>query len=299
MQQLSNESAMVETHDKLLNISSCWDINRNPINLIRELVSQLNHKNYELTYYGGGSISFDQIKSISIDLNINLSLHNYTLNEGLPFVLNLASHNIRHQSINLIKQNIVYSRLLGSNIYSFHAGFLVDPSPSELGKGFSVSKLDDRSLEIFLQSCGELSNFASATGIRLLVENNVLTKGNFNCFNQVNPLLCVDPQGTHEIMTELAKFNVAMLLDFGHLKVSSNTLNFTIDDFMKLNEEFVGGYHYSDNNGIIDNNSSIHSNSFFWSYLNTDVFYHTLEVSSKSSYASLRDQIDLINHKIL
>ena len=84
----------------------------------------------------------------------------------------------------------------------------------------------------------------------MLIENNVLTKNNLEAFNQ-NPLLMVSPVEINDIMS-LMPTNVGLLMDVGHLKVSSNTLGFELSDGMTTTQKFTKGYHLSDNDGLRD-----------------------------------------------
>ena len=48
------------------------------------------------------------------------------------------------------------------------------------------------------------------------------------------------------------------LVDVAHLKVSANTLNFDAREYLEIfKKDKIGGYHLSDNNGLVDSNKEI------------------------------------------
>ena len=60
-----------------------------------------------------------------------LAFHNYFPVPKIPFVLNLASQDdeIYHLSLELVKRGIEFAESFGTGVHSFHAGFLLDPTP--------------------------------------------------------------------------------------------------------------------------------------------------------------------------
>ena len=69
---------------------------------------------------------------------------------------------------------------LKSKYYSFHAGFYLDPKIQSLGKKFDRAKLYNKKIsqKIFFQNLKKLAKFAKEKKVRLLIENNVITKSN-------------------------------------------------------------------------------------------------------------------------
>ena len=106
----------------------------------------------------------------------------------------------------------------------------------------------------------------------MLLQNLILLK-----FDS-NPLLMTDIKSTKEIINNFDE-NLYFLVDVAHLKkVSANTLNFDACDYLEIFKDKIGGYHLSDNNGLVDSNKEISNSSWFWLYLRTDLNYYTLEV---------------------
>ena len=229
----------------------------------------------------------------------NFLIHNYFPVPKNAFVLNLASNQkkIRNLSIRLAKNAIRLSGTLGAKFYSFHAGFLIDPKISSLGKKIK-EKLEITPREIarinFIKSVNYLSNYAKKYNVNLLIENNVLTKKNYVRFKG-NPFLFVDSKEINEIMPRLPK-NVGLLLDVAHLNVSSQTIKFNKVKFIQECDKWIKGYQLSENNGLDDQNKKIKKNSWFFKYLKKKKFY-SLEIKLKNLNEA-SDQIKIVKRYV-
>ena len=276
---------------------STGGFNKKSVIEVIQLLSKNNIKAFELS----GGIFTDNLESkLKILSNkFEFVVHNYFPPPKKPFVLNLASlnENIYQASVNHIKQSIKLASFIKSPFYSFHAGFLIDPKVQELGKTIKVNNLFDRdkSLKRFIHSIKFLSKYASKYKIKLLVENNVITKGNLSKFES-NPLLMTDIKSTREIVENFDE-NLLFLVDVAHLKVSANTLNFDSREYLEIFKDKIGGYHLSDNNGLVDSNKEISKFSWFWPHLRNDLNYYTLEVYDQNPKV-LFSQLELAQNKV-
>lgn len=223
-----------------------------------------------------------------------LQVHNYFPPPEDPFVFNLASvnHLIAEKSMDHAKNAIKLSAALGRPIYSFHAGFLIDPKVSQLGKAIDVPLINDRKvcLDLFLERVADLAEYASGINVQLLIENNVISDNNIKRFSE-DPLLMTTPNEAKYIMQNTAT-NVNMLLDVAHLKVSANSLGFDRGEMFSACDDWIKAYHFSDNDGKTDSNKSIASDSWFWPYVKKNENYYTLEIYN-SSIDDLKDQIEI------
>lgn len=229
----------------------------------------------------GGSYSnqFERDSQL-LPADLMIQVHNYFPPPATPFVFNLASdmEEVANLSINHAQTAIKISSTLERPIYSFHAGFRINPLASELGKKLETRRLINRSdaLNLFIERVYGLSKFAEDLGVKLLIENNVITQSNFNSFGE-DPLLMTDPEEIISVMKEMPK-NVGLLVDVAHLKVSAQTLKFDLIDAHDRLKPWISGYHLSDNDGSIDSNKPILPNSWFWRHLLRGLDYYTLEV---------------------
>jgi sugar phosphate isomerase/epimerase len=229
----------------------------------------------------GGSYSnqFEKDSQL-VPADLMIQVHNYFPPPAIPFVFNLASDmvEVANLSINHAQTAIKIAATLKRSIYSFHAGFRINPLASELGKKLETRRLINRSeaLNIFIERVYGLSKFAEDLGVKLLIENNVITQFNFNSFGE-DPLLMTDPEEIIYVMKGMPK-NVGLLVDVAHLKVSSQTLKFDLIDAHERLKPWIHGYHLSDNDGSVDSNEPVLASSWFWEHLLRGLDYYTLEV---------------------
>jgi len=249
-----------------------------PGNIVAERYLQKGIKNIELS---GGVYSLTLVQDLlKIKNKVNFRIHNYFPPPKNPFVLNLAStdQEISNLSLNHVYNSIELCSQLGSKYYSFHAGFLCDLNISELGKKISKRKLisRDKGIDIFLKNLELIAKKAKEWDVNIMVENNVLSKNNLNQFGH-NPLLMCDHEESKLIM-ENSPYNINLLVDVAHLKVSSSSLQFNPEHMFKSCHKFIRGYHLSDNNGLSDTNESFTSSAWFWNSLNKNLDYYSIEV---------------------
>ena len=151
----------------------------------------MQFKNIELS--GGTNRSVDMLDKI-LDLkekyNLNYRCHNYFPPPNNHFVMNLASssNKIFHQTLDLINESINLSKIVGCELYGFHAGFLADISIEEIGKSVKGKALTNRekTIGIFIKRFKDLQQ---NNKIKLYVENNVLSSNNYINFDNKNPFL--------------------------------------------------------------------------------------------------------------
>ena len=247
-------------------------------------------KNIELS---GGTFEENLIKKIKKLKKIaKFTLHNYFPPPKKPFTLNLATLDKELFKIcnNHIKNTIRYCNEIESETYSFHAGFLIDPRPEELGQKLVKRKVNNRKLaiNIFVDRLNKLSAFAKKEGVSLLIENNVISKKNLDLY-KTNPLLMTNTNETRFVMNNTPK-NINLLVDVAHLKVSAKTLKFDKKRFLQDCSKWIQGYHLSDNDGNYDSNEVVKRKSWFWPYLKKNINYYTLEVNSSNTKILLQQK---------
>ncbi len=260
----------------MISISTCAFSNQTTIKTVKQYID-LGFSYIELS---GGLHSSDLVKKLIMLKNETMFfVHNYFPPPENPFVFNLASSDktIISLSIQHACKAIQLAAQLGNPIYSFHAGYLINLQPDELGKNISRRKLLNREegLERFLEQVQFLSNVAKKEGVTLLIENNVVSQANYSQFG-CNPFLMATPGETEYIMKN-SPANVSLLLDIAHLKVSAKTLGFDPRKMFKICDPWVKAYHLSDNDGSADTNDPITENSWFWRHLKSGMLFYSLE----------------------
>ena len=229
--------------------------------------------------------SIDLPEKISIlSRQAKIMLHNYFPPAELPFVLNLASldNEISQKTLNFFEKSIDLSSRIGAKYYGVHSGFLVDPHVAQLGGAISNRKIASRevAMELFEQRTHLLADYAEVRGVRLLVENNVLSFQNFK-ENGMDILLLSSPSEINSYFEKMGG-KIGLLLDVGHLKVSCNTLNLDLLQSFNQIDHWSEGYHLSENSGLNDDHQIFDSNAWFISKLNRKVDFATLEINNST-----------------
>lgn len=229
----------------------------------------------------GGMYQPNQLSRLkALASGINFQIHNYFPPPKEPFVLNLASFDevIAATSYQHVITAMNWAVELGRPVYSFHAGFLIDPHVKELGKSIQKRELNDRAkaLEVFGEKIMSLSEIARQQGVSLLIENNVLSANNLQNFNG-DPMLFSRPEEMTQFMCKMPD-NVGLLLDVAHLKVSAKSLGFSPVEAHNQVRKYIKGYHLSDNDGLSDSNQAVTDKSWFWEVIQSGLDYYSLEV---------------------
>jgi sugar phosphate isomerase/epimerase len=247
--------------------------------------------------FSSGLPYHDEMEAIYTNAKIKRMPHNYFPAPQVPFVLNLASTDpeIRNKSINHVKNGLRLARQSNSPFFSAHAGFCVDPKPTELGNKIKLDKEFSREQNkaVFIESLHEIMDEADRLNIDFLIENNVLTSFNLPA-NGINPLLCCEAKEIIEIITEVRHNRLGLLLDTAHLKVSCQTLRLDPNAEVAQISQIVRGIHHSDNDGMSDTNMALTPAYWFLENLGTyrDVV-HVLEIKN-SKIDLIQQQLNLL-----
>ena len=241
---------------------------------------------------GGLHDPYYSTELIKLKDRCHFQVHNYFPPPAEPFVLNLASDDkqVADTTMAHVHTAMDLAVALGRPVYSFHAGFLLDPKASELGKRIGKRPLMDRqqAMARFVSRLNDLAEQARIKGVQLLVENNCLSANNYKHFAG-NPFLMADAEECIYVM-ENTPDNVNQLVDVAHLKVSANSLSFDAVTFLQACAPWIKAYHLSDNDGSRDSNQAVTESSWFWPHLKTDLDYYTLEVYGLSPEALCRQR---------
>lgn len=224
-------------------------------------------------------------------------VHNYFPRPESPFVLNLASLDppSLQQSIAHCRLAIDICERVGCKWYSVHAGFAAKLSPEHLGKripqGSRVSK--QQAADVFQKSVEQILEYAKSKGIGILVENNVVEPHNL-VDGRNEMLLLAEPFELSEFVCHFNDDSLGLLVDLGHLKVSSKSLGFTVDDFIRETSPYCRGLHISDNDGVRDSNQAFDRESWIPDAIRSySPEYVVIEVYNAQE-ASLRESFEAV-----
>lgn len=194
---------------------------------------------------------------------VSFIVHHYFPPPREPLVVNLASQNagILQRSIDHIKRSIAFCHELGCGLYSFHAGFRADPDDRFVFPGPEHACSYEAALRTFIESVRQIDEYARQMGVRIAVENNVLARQ--NVVDGQNPyLLLCRADEFQDLWDAVPSPNLGLLLDLGHLKVTSHWLGFDRDDFVRKVKDKVFAIHIHENNGLQDQHLPLEKGSW-------------------------------------
>jgi sugar phosphate isomerase/epimerase len=208
---------------------------------------------------GFNNVELGILKDPSVDVTkiikrhcFNYIVHHFFPPPKKPFIINLASQNknILTKSVAQLKKSIDFCAEFNINLFSFHSGFRVDPDPH---LKFTVNNIPsyDISFDTFRSSLETLVAYAENNNVKIAIENNVISEYNF--INGENKfLLMCELHEFERLFNEISSPNLGILLDLGHLKVTSNLLGFDKNVFIRKIQNKIFAVHVHDNNGKID-----------------------------------------------
>jgi sugar phosphate isomerase/epimerase len=229
---------------------------------IAESIHQINDLGFKYIELSGGTSPYptliNDLKELKERGNQFL-LHNYFPPPANPFVLNLASLDDETARLSLVhaQKALKLGSQLGCERFGVHAGFRINIPVNQIGKSIDRTKLFDRdkALERFVENIKTLQN---ENDVKVYIENNVIASFNLDNFNGQNPFFLTSAVDYFEMAEH---FELNLLLDVAHLKVSCQALNLNFDtelDALMPLSEYI---HISDNDGMSDSNMRLREGS--------------------------------------
>ncbi len=257
-----------------------------------DLLARSGFKNIELSGGTGYYKDFvEDLLNLKAQFNLNFRCHNYFPPPQKDFVLNLASldNDTHSTSLAHIRTALKMSAQLGGKKFGFHAGFLIEIALNELGQAISKKSLYDRTAaeKRFHESLDQL--YSESGIVKLYVENNVLSKRNFENFGGTNPLLLTS---SREILAALERTKFHLLLDLAHLKVSSKTLDLDFNEELSVLLPLSDYLHISENNSLADENHSLSKEGSMYEA----ICRHRKDVIGKDATLEIYSGIDDLIH---
>jgi len=228
--------------------TSCLS-NRYNLPQILDIYEGLGIKNVEMGVCVNPNLDISKIMG---RYDFNYIIHHYFPPPKEPFIINLASQNkqILGKSMEQIMTSIDFCSDFDIRFFSFHAGFRTDPNMS-LQFSFDNIPQYESSFRTFKDSIAKISDYAKNVDVRLAIENNVLSE--YNLVDGKNKILLLCEAWEFEkLFKDITSKNVGILLDIGHLKVTSNLLKFDANEFIHRLKNNIWAVHMHDNDGRMD-----------------------------------------------
>ena len=192
----------------------------------------------------------------------DLLCHHYFPPPDKPFIINLASQHpvILKRSKEQVKRSIDFCYNLGIKLFTFHAGFRADPDDNlRFCQQHVVSY--ENAFTTFVESLEEIESYAQERGVRIAIENNVLS--DYNVVDGHNPfLLLCEAEEFERLWERIPSANVGILLDLGHLKVTAHWLSFDRYQFIDRVKDRIFAVHVHENNGEVDGHRPLDEGSW-------------------------------------
>lgn len=212
----------------------------------------------------------DQVRATN-QMQITYLVHNYFPPPKEPFVINLASSSpeIRKLSIDFCREAIDLSSELGAPFYSVHSGFAFDMPPDILGKPRTQRQIPksayvpyDEAYDVFKETIIGLAKHARSKGVRLLIENNVVSPAYMTEHND-KTLLMASADEITQLITDVDDSTLGVLVDVGHVNVTAHAIGFRREEFIETLAPHIGAFHLSDNDGQTDQNHPFGEDAWF------------------------------------
>jgi sugar phosphate isomerase/epimerase len=281
--------------------TSCLRGNKNIKDALEELAKEkiLGIELGATHVYEKGIIEF--LKDFKKKYNTEFLVHAFFPPEKNPFIVNLASQDpkILQKSVKHAKKAINTTKKINAKVYSFHAGFRVDPD--ELGEPFNKKNIGDYEdcYATFVKSVEKICKYAKQKNVKIALENHQLSKRNLVNGKNEFLLLCElhEVQRFYKDLDETEINNLGFLLDLGHLNVTSNSLKFDRDEFVEWIKSRVFEVHIHENNGIEDQHLSLKKNSWFMKTTSKFFRNSTITLEARNLYIKdIKEQIRLLEN---
>ncbi len=232
---------------------------------------QVGVSNVELT---AGLIRDDAMRAHirdAVDSGMRFLTHNYFPPPPEHFVLNVASDDpvSYDRSVAMVREAMAIAHEVKAPFHSLHAGFAVGLTPAMLGQpevqANAFAKVDfdrGKAYRRMVEAVIKLGDEAAALGLNLLLENNVLAPSFYRRV-QRDPLLMTRPEEAIQLVQDVARPNVGLLVDVAHAFVSSHALGFDPHKFLTDAAPHIRALHLSGNDGQRDSNEAFDEQAWF------------------------------------
>jgi uncharacterized protein (UPF0276 family) len=231
----------------------------------------------------------------------NFVVHHYFPPPRDAFIVNLASQDktLLARSREQIKASIEFCHRYHSKLFTFHAGFRADPDSNFRFSTKGPIASYQAAFNTFVESVKEINAYAETRGVKLAIENNVLSESNIIEGKNQFFLLC-EAIEFEQLWDQIQTSNVGLLLDLGHLQVTSTSLKYDKHAFIEKLKHKIFALHINDNNGRIDTHSVITKTSWCLQVIRSSNFMNIPIIleSSNDTIEQIVEQIQLIDNML-
>jgi sugar phosphate isomerase/epimerase len=269
---------------------------------IKNAINKL-YKNSIFNIELGSNHSYEKNYSYLKKYKINYCVHNYFPIPKKNIVINIASQNkiLREKSLKHIKKAIKFSKKIKAQLYTFHPGFLTDPSGSNISnknydflwnKKKLLSSNYNKSWRLMISSIKHIIKYAKKENIKIAIE----TEGSINSKNH---LLMQKPSEYKKFFKIFNKNDIGVNLNIGHLNLASIAFNFDRMKFIKDISDKIVAMELSHNYGKNDDHLPIKKSSWYWKIINDQKFKNIPKVLEfrNTSIKKVKSTYNLVSKK--
>ena len=209
--------------------------------------------------------TIDNLKKIFqkfINEGYSFTFHNYFPTPVKSFVLNIASDELETQRLcqEMFNSVLELSPYAKNKIYGVHAGYLSKAEADDTGRFHFENKTlgYEKSLKLATSFVNKISKKFEEKEVYFIIENlfpSLTRRSSLFCtFEEIKDFMDLVPKKT------------GLLLDLGHLNISSNLLKFDknlfLDNFLSEFGERLIEVHISENNGLKDEHLALTDDSW-------------------------------------
>tara|TARA_Y100001970_G_scaffold199595_1_gene242773 strand:+ start:7633 stop:8550 length:918 start_codon:yes stop_codon:yes gene_type:complete len=303
----------MELKDRLFVSTSCITGKKSYEETFKYIL-KANIQNIEIS---GNHIYLDNSKLINLinsykKKRTNFIFHNYFPIPKKEFVMNPLSKDkiISKHTFDIIDNALLISKKTKTKLYTFHPGYLRDAKITNNKFNFYGNKINkdeiirlyNEKFSNFFQNSKFFNSNDAIIGFENLFPNSDGSNDSFMCnFEELKNIF---------ELPFIKKSKIGILIDLGHLQISSNLLNFDkftfIDKVVDLYGDKIYEVHISENDGVSDLHQRITNQS--WQLEILDMFKKTglkdrptvFTIESRNlSVEQLKTDYDIILNKIL
>lgn len=222
----------------------------------------------------------------------SIILHNFAPPEPGDLLINLSEPDDtrRQQVVEFLKSRITLTKELGSDYYSFHGGYRV-PYRFGVSQYTSTERLSrEQALETFMAGLREVVDHAEAQGVHVGVENHVVVPG-----SSENVIL-YDQADFEFMFNQVRSEYLHQHLDVGHIKVTSQALEFDPCSFINAFQNRIMVAHLHDNSGAVDEHYPFLGDAWFLHQLGElpNLQYVCLETKTGGDHQRICQMVSLL-----
>jgi sugar phosphate isomerase/epimerase len=233
---------------------------------VLDIYSEIGISNVELGCVHN-YVPYHQLKRLK-QYKFNFLCHNYFPPPEKPLVINLSTQNPHLMKLckEQLKHSLDFCSEMGIELFTFHAGYRAD---LDINLNYP-SPLDVIPYELafitFAEALAEVNEYALQSGVRIAIENHVVSEN--NVINGQNPysILYTAPE-FERLWALIPSSNLGMLLDLGHLNATAYALKFDKYEFIDKVKVKVFAFHLHDNSGRSDEHKTVKTESWFSSII--------------------------------